>query len=185
MRNITAAEAPFANASLFERHPGMASWPKSHDFHIVTLEIEELWLIDMFGGASHIAPDDYFKASPPSDTEMGLPMPVSSAPPPFVEKAKTARWMAHNLTYGVLSTTSVAYKGVAFGNPQSFVDGSADNSSGMLYFYVSDLDASMQDVAANPVASFTLTEEFSNGYCSGDRSTRKIRVVHGWFSRGV
>merc|ERR1711907_419064 len=96
-------------------------------------------------------------------------MPVSSAPPPFVEKAKTARWMAHNLTYGVLSTTSVAYKGVAFGNPQSFVDGSADNSSGMLYFYVSDLDASMQDVAANPVASFTLTEEFSNGYCSAGK----------------
>ena len=99
--------------------------------------------------------------------------------------ASNARWLVHNLSYGVLSTTSVQvcdptpsvsgrrfapsflsqacltdhqYDGVAFGNPQSFVDGTLDNSTGNLYMYVSGLDASMIDIAAKPEVSFTLSE---------------------------
>jgi len=167
VRNVTdAEEVAFANSSLFARHPEMASWPPSHDFHFVTMDIEDIWLINMFGGASIVKPSDYYGAKVPS-TELSemLTSPKASDPPPATDKAKTARWLAHNITYGVLSTTSVTYK-APFGNPQSFVDGSASNSSGLLYFYVSDLDASMKDLSANPAASFTLSEEFSNGYCS-------------------
>jgi len=167
LRNVTDAEAPFAKNSLFERHPGMKSWPASHDFHIVTLDIEELWLINMFGGASIIKPEDYFKAKVPTSEDMGFEMPAlkSVDPPSYTEPAKLARWLAHNLTYGVLSTSSVEFK-TAFGNPQSFVDGSVANSTGLLYFYVSMLDASMKDLEVDKRASFTLTEEFSNEYCS-------------------
>jgi hypothetical protein len=174
MRNVTTEELPFAKDSLFQRHPVMKQWPASHDFHVVTLDIEHIWLIDMFGGASIISPDDYFKAKPSTNKAMGFSEGFSVAahtaamfePPAYAEKAKTARWMAHNLTYGVLSTMSQMYKGYPFGNPQSFVDGSADNGTGLLYFYVSDLDASMTDIKVDKRASFTLTEEFSNAYCS-------------------
>eukprot|EP00656_Telonema_subtile_P055627 TRINITY_DN866_c0_g1_i5.p1 TRINITY_DN866_c0_g1~~TRINITY_DN866_c0_g1_i5.p1 ORF type:complete len:464 (-),score=115.89 TRINITY_DN866_c0_g1_i5:164-1555(-) len=168
MRNVTAEELPFANASLMARHPAMAAWPASHDFHITTIDIEDLWLINMFGGAALIKPSDYFAAKAPTDLEMGVttPTPVQTTPPPYQEKAQTARWMAHNLTYGVMSTASVQYPGYAFGNPQSFVDGSVENGTGVLYFYVSQLDASMRDAAVNSQASFTLTEEFANGMCS-------------------
>jgi len=168
MRNVTADELSFAHDSLFARHPGMKSWPASHDFHVVTMVIEDIWLIDMFGGASIVKPEDYYKASPTSGAAFGLamPEPQAIAPPPYTAKAQTARWMAHNLTYGVLSTDSLAYKGYAFGNPQSFVDGSETSSTGLLYFYVSDLDASMKDLVVDSTCSFTLTEEFSAGYCS-------------------
>jgi len=186
MRNVTDKdELAFANSSLFERHPGMASWPKTHDFHFVTLDIENLWLINMFGGASLIAPKDYFAAKAPTDTEMGLVLPetISSSPPPAADKALTARWMAHNLTYGVMSTQSLQYPGYAFGNPQSFVDGSVDNSTGHIYFYVSGLDASIKDIDVDAHASFTLTEEMSNSYCSaGDIDPEDPRCARLVFS---
>jgi len=168
MRNVTDQEFAFANSSLMSRHPSMASWPADHHFHLVTLDIEAIWLIDMFGGASVIKPNDYFAVKPATDASLGFtPSAVlKSSPPAYTQKPETARWMAHNLTFGVMSTTSVQYPGYAFGNPQSFIDGSADNGTGRLYFYVSDLDASMKDIKANPTVSFTLSEEFSHGFCS-------------------
>merc|ERR1711904_429652 len=86
----------------------------------------------------------------------------AAPPPPASQKAATARWMAHTLDWGVLSTTSTRSEGAelggAFGNPYSF----ADASTGVPYFYASDLDASMIDVftspKANPRASFALSE---------------------------
>ena len=56
-----------------------------------------------------------------------------------------ARWMAHELTWGILSTTSARTEGTtpgtAFGNPYSFAD-----VDGTPYFYASNLDASMVDL---------------------------------------
>ena len=49
-----------------------------------------------------------------------------------------------------------------FGNPNSFVD----TGDGRQYFYVSDLDATMVDVAENSVVSFTLSEAQIPGLCS-------------------
>lgn len=82
-------------------------------------------------------------------------------PPPYKEHAATARWMAHTLVWGVLSTTSTRSEatkvGDAFGNPNSFAD-----VNGTPYLYVSDDDASMIDVfvakTANPRVSLALSE---------------------------
>lgn len=83
---------------------------------------------------------------------------ASSDVPVFFEKYQTARWMVHNLTWGVLSTTSSRdeVKGAAFGNPYSF----ADANNGVPYFYASVLDASMTDVfvAGNDQVSLALSE---------------------------
>lgn len=57
---IDAEEVNFAKEALFTAHPVMADWPRSRDFHITKLEIQRIWLIDFFGGASDIAPKDYF-----------------------------------------------------------------------------------------------------------------------------
>lgn len=59
-----ASEIKFAKDGLFSTHPQMATWPASHDFHFTKLQIERIWLIDFFGGASDIAPKDYFASSP-------------------------------------------------------------------------------------------------------------------------
>ncbi|GAB5358445.1 hypothetical protein AAMO2058_000458100 [Amorphochlora amoebiformis] len=89
----------------------------------------------------------------------------ADGPPPFILKEKTARWVVHNATYGVLSTTSVHLNGTAFGNVQSFVDGDMSFSSGIPYFYVSEMDVSQEDIKANPKVSFTVSE-VNVGYCA-------------------
>lgn len=53
-------ELDFAKSALFERHPTMATWPDDHDWKVHKIMMEEIWLIDIYGGASIISPDDYF-----------------------------------------------------------------------------------------------------------------------------
>lgn len=83
---------------------------------------------------------------------------LAGGPPDPGLKEKTARWVVHNSTYGVLATRSVHLNGTSFGNVQSFADGGVVDSSGTPYFYVSDLDVSQQDIAADPEVSFVVSE---------------------------
>uniref|UniRef100_A0A6S9RA70 CREG-like beta-barrel domain-containing protein n=1 Tax=Chrysotila carterae TaxID=13221 RepID=A0A6S9RA70_CHRCT len=117
------------------------------------------------------------KPSPAAATASTL---LHADPPPWQEKALTARWMVANTDWGVLSTSSVHLNGTAFGNPNSFVDG----GNGSLYFYVTDRDASMQDVKANPVCSFTLSEAMIPGRCNaaGDLDPEDPRCARLVFS---
>ncbi|XP_057983499.1 uncharacterized protein LOC131168224 [Malania oleifera] len=52
-------EAEFAQTALFSKHPEMKDWPKDHDFKIFKLEIEDIFLIDWFGGPKPLTPDQY------------------------------------------------------------------------------------------------------------------------------
>ena len=63
-------------------------------------------------------------------------------PPSYEKKAETARYMANNLDWGVLSTISTrkGLEGMPFGNPISISDGGVNNSTGIPYFYTSSLD---------------------------------------------
>jgi len=66
MSKVTDAdEATFAKKALVARHPAMAEWMKmgSHDFYVSKMNIEDVWLIDFFGGASYITPKDYYDAA--------------------------------------------------------------------------------------------------------------------------
>ena len=61
----------------------------------------------------------------------------------------------------VLATASVHLGNKwPFGNANSHAD-----ENGHLYFYVSNMDASMQDVAVDPRVSFTLSEAQKPGMC--------------------
>lgn len=172
MENVTNATAAYGKAALFERHPGMKQWPDDHSFYVVTLKLKQLWIIDAFGGAGKVTPEEYYAAKPiappppstPWPRNGTYPGPDSHKAPLFTEKAKTARWMAHNLDFGVMSTTSTNddYKGVAFGNPQSFADG----DDGHLYFYMTAMDASGTDLIENKKASWALSEQMLSSYCT-------------------
>jgi hypothetical protein len=100
--------------------------------------------------------------------------------PPFWKKAETTRWLAHENLWGTLSTTSAHLNGQAWGQPKSFVDGSNANSTGVLYFYDSDMDASMEDIAANNAVAFSLSSA-QLGRCTVDHldpeDPRCARVV--------
>ena len=54
-------EEAFAKAALFERHPTMASWPDDHSWKVRKIsQMTEIWMIDIFGGASIIDQAEYY-----------------------------------------------------------------------------------------------------------------------------
>lgn len=55
-------ETSFAQTALFTKHPEMKGWPKSHDFQIFKLEIEEIFMINWFGGPKPLTVDQYLQA---------------------------------------------------------------------------------------------------------------------------
>jgi len=80
------AEKLFAQKILVAKHPAMKDWLELKDFHFVKLQIEAVWLIDFFGGASHIAVEDYFKAA-------AAEMKSSSDPAPHVAPAARTQFV--------------------------------------------------------------------------------------------
>jgi hypothetical protein len=62
-------EYAFALASLYQRHPAMSSWPEDHGFYVGKLSISDIWLIDMYGGASQVDVSDYNSAEIEEDTK--------------------------------------------------------------------------------------------------------------------
>ena len=53
-------EHDFAKQAFFERHPSMKSWPDGHGWVIAKIDIQDIWLIDYFGGATVVDPEEYF-----------------------------------------------------------------------------------------------------------------------------
>jgi len=47
-------------AAFFERHPQMKNWPEDHEWVIAKLVIQNVWLIDYYGGASVLDPATYY-----------------------------------------------------------------------------------------------------------------------------
>lgn len=58
-----SAEEKTAKAALIARHPSFSHLPSSHHFYVAKLQVDGIWLIDMFGGAAIISPEDYFAAA--------------------------------------------------------------------------------------------------------------------------
>ncbi|KAL7232469.1 hypothetical protein ACSBR2_010489 [Camellia fascicularis] len=57
-----SSEAKFARISLFTKHPEMKDWPKDHNFQLFKLEIEDIFLINWFGGPKPLTVDQYLHA---------------------------------------------------------------------------------------------------------------------------
>ncbi|XP_049585003.1 protein CREG2 [Syngnathus scovelli] len=85
-------------------------------------------------------------------------------PPPHQETARTARYIAHSSDWGSLATISSQdkIKGHPFGNIFSISDGPLDNSTGVIYFYMTPMDNTVTDLKINPHASITFSEAESD-----------------------
>jgi len=56
-----AGEYSFAHNGLFSRHPAMDTWPAGHGWFVAKMQIENILLLDFFGGAKTIDIADYLK----------------------------------------------------------------------------------------------------------------------------
>jgi len=56
-------EEAYAKEALFSRHPAMIYWPADHGFYFTKLDIENIVLLDFYGGASQVPVKDYFAAT--------------------------------------------------------------------------------------------------------------------------
>jgi hypothetical protein len=45
-------ELEFATQALFQRHSSMSEWPTDHEWVVAKMVLQDIWLIDYFGGAS-------------------------------------------------------------------------------------------------------------------------------------
>ncbi|CAG9769562.1 unnamed protein product [Ceutorhynchus assimilis] len=60
--NNSTSEYDFAIDSLFERHPAMKDWPAGHEFYVAKIELQQILVLDYFGGIKEVTPTDYFNA---------------------------------------------------------------------------------------------------------------------------
>lgn len=70
-----------AKKAVFSKHPSMEEWygmgdddPSGHDFHFWKMELEEIWLVDFFGGAAHVGTEAWNRGT---DTEGESKIPES------------------------------------------------------------------------------------------------------------
>ncbi|KAF9623350.1 hypothetical protein IFM89_000839 [Coptis chinensis] len=111
--------------------------------------------------------------------------PSISKPDP-ADGVATARWLASQNTWGVLSTISIELKGAPFGNVVSFSDGLPDKGLGVPYFYMSTLDPTPRNALKDERASFAVSEvpigscgkaDPENPTCSKLTLTGKLKLV--------
>ncbi|XP_078175007.1 pyridoxamine 5'-phosphate oxidase family protein [Carex rostrata] len=100
--------------------------------------------------------------------------------------AATARWLASQNSWGVLSTISTDLGGSPFGNVVSYSDGLPGEGCGVPYFYLTALDPTARDALQDPRSSFTLSEfplgtcgdiDPENPTCSKLTLTGKLKLV--------
>ncbi|CAH1454686.1 unnamed protein product [Lactuca virosa] len=55
-------EAETAKKALFAKHPDMKKWPKDHSFQVYKLDIEEIFMINFYGGPKPLTVDEYLRS---------------------------------------------------------------------------------------------------------------------------
>lgn len=87
------------------------------------------------------------------------------AKPPRSDKVRSARWLMSSVDWGVLGTTR--QDGQVFTNVVSVSDGinsqiDRSNSTGIPFFFLTELDETAQHLQHHPLASFTVSEKTSD-----------------------
>lgn len=54
-------EAEFARSILFAKHPEMKDWPDWHNFQVFKLDIENIFIVNWFGGRKPLTVDQYLQ----------------------------------------------------------------------------------------------------------------------------
>lgn len=58
----TGEEMEMAREAMFSRHPEMADWPTDHSFQFYELHIQQVNLLDWYGGMHEVSKEEYFGA---------------------------------------------------------------------------------------------------------------------------
>jgi len=93
---------------------------------------------------------------------------IGGVVPPIWKHPEMARYIAHHADFGTLGTISSRSPtvGKPFSNFFSVVDGPMNNSSGIPYIYLTDLEVSAQDLNVNNEASLCMSMETISNYCT-------------------
>ncbi|XP_021749844.1 protein CREG1-like isoform X2 [Chenopodium quinoa] len=59
--DANSKEAEFARSALFAKHAEMKGWPESHNFQVFKLDIENIFMINWFGGPKPLTVDQYLQ----------------------------------------------------------------------------------------------------------------------------
>ncbi|XP_063226656.1 protein CREG1-like [Bacillus rossius redtenbacheri] len=78
-----SSELVFAENALFTRHPAMKTWPTDHNWYFAKMKIDQIILLDYFGGPKNIPVKEYLAVSP----EVSRASAELAAPPPEVSRA--------------------------------------------------------------------------------------------------
>lgn len=54
---------------MFSHHPAAANWIKHHEFFLCKLNISQVIVLDNYGGANFVTPEDYFNVKLDDDFE--------------------------------------------------------------------------------------------------------------------
>ncbi|XP_045483032.1 protein CREG1 isoform X2 [Harmonia axyridis] len=97
---------------------------------------------------------------------LALGVQISDGPPPVWQKALMARYIIRTTGYVSIATISVQdeIKGYPFATIKSISDGPADNSTGNVYLYMSDMELSQQDLEKDNRCTI-LASLAEVGYC--------------------
>lgn len=58
-----------AQAAFVSRHPAAKNWIRAHEFYLCELEIEQIAVLNFYGGPHFVTADDYYKANFDEDEE--------------------------------------------------------------------------------------------------------------------
>lgn len=51
------------------RHPASENWVRAHDFYLCELDIQQIAVLNFYGGPHYVTPEDYYKANFDADSE--------------------------------------------------------------------------------------------------------------------
>lgn len=60
-----------ANEAFLSRHPAANNWIRAHDFYLCELEIQQIAVLNYYGGPHYVTPEDYYKANFDADEDDG------------------------------------------------------------------------------------------------------------------
>jgi len=65
--DVNSDEYKFANRAFLSRHPAAKNWIAEHSFYLCKLDILQIVIIDFYGGANYVTPEDYYNVNKTSN----------------------------------------------------------------------------------------------------------------------
>lgn len=113
-------EIETAKVALFDKHPGMKSWYREsddmgHDFRFWKIDIEEIWLVDFFGGAALIDVDAWNRGTDSKSDGFLKPTSISVQREHQENESGSAGDVGTHISFSWFAVTSIAIVAMGLG----------------------------------------------------------------------